>query len=285
MRKRVLWIAWVSLMGLLSAHTAQANTYEDVLRAREMGDLPTVQRLLARGVAVDTTDENGNTLLMLSARDNQRKMLEWLLLQHSRVAKKNRHGDDALMLAALKGHREIVQILLLAGAEVNPSGWTALSYAAFEGWKDIVQLLLQHGAKINAQAPNGMTALMVASRNGELATVKYLLERGADPELTDQAGDTALQIARAAANSKNPPARIADVVQVLETLQPEVPVVLHIQAAPAEEKNSVANSPSQDVPEAVTESSASLLPSEIEAGSYGREFKDLPTLELKLQYP
>lgn len=281
-------LATVIMLLLVSvSHTVWADSYEDLLRAREMGDLPAVQRLLTRGVDINTTDKNGNTLLMLSARDNQRDLLQWLLAQRASVRKKNRQGDDALMLAALKGHRQAAQALLAAGADVNPPGWTPLIYAAFEGWIEMLQLLLQQGAKINAQAPNGMAALMVASRNGELAAVKFLLERGADPELRDQQGRTALEIAQAAARSKEAPARAADVAHLLEKLQPEPPVVLRIQkASPAVEwadGNPVTENPDALPPR---RSQPPLQPEVLqEDRSHEREFEAAPALKLRLQSP
>jgi len=59
-------------------------------------------------------------------------------------------GGTALMLAAQKGHKEVVKLLLKKGANVNAKndlGWTALDFAAKEGYKEIVKLLKAYGAK------------------------------------------------------------------------------------------------------------------------------------------
>ena len=65
------------------------------------------------------------------------------------------YGGTALMHAAGRKHKDIVEMLLDAGADVNatnPLGATALSSAAFRRRKDIVEILLQAGAnKGNAE--------------------------------------------------------------------------------------------------------------------------------------
>ncbi|KAJ4255409.1 hypothetical protein NW762_009404 [Fusarium torreyae] len=58
----------------------------------------------------------------------------------------------------------------------------ALILAAKEGHKDMVEMLLDAGAAINYYVPRSdeMTALQVACREGHVAVVEYLLSRGAE---------------------------------------------------------------------------------------------------------
>jgi ankyrin repeat protein len=54
------------------------------------------------------------------------------------------------MLAAERGHKEVVELLLESGADVNAKsniGWTALMLAAFNGHKEIVEILKSYGAR------------------------------------------------------------------------------------------------------------------------------------------
>ena len=69
----------------------------------------------------------------------------------------NLDGPTALMVASERGHRDIVRILLDAGADPNiaasDNDETALMYAAWKAQDpEIVKLLLAHGAEMNARS-------------------------------------------------------------------------------------------------------------------------------------
>ena len=180
---------------------AGASAYDDLLQAVERNDLATTTRLLQRGMDINTSDRNGNTLLMIAARNGATEILDFLLTNRVSLLKQNKYGDTAIMLAALNGRRDAVLRLLQAGAGINPeTGWTPLLYAAFNGHQALVKDLLDAGAAIDARAPNGDTALMLAARNGHEEVLSLLLERGANPLLPDRAGLGARQLAEQAAH-------------------------------------------------------------------------------------
>ena len=102
------------------------------------------------------------------------------------------------MLAAIKGHTDIVKTLLARDAEVNKTGWTPLHYAASGVQAQqaaIVALLLEHHAYIDAASPNGSTPLMMAAQYGSTEALQLLLDEGADPTLKNQLGLTAADFA------------------------------------------------------------------------------------------
>ncbi len=197
---RAVFLSLALLVG--AAGPVRAGIYDDLLKAIEENDTAKVTTILQSGMDVNTVDPAGNTLLMLAARNGNGGLVRFLLDHRARVRGRNRHGDSALMLAALKGHLEIVKLLTGAGAEINHAGWTPLSYAAFEGHTEIARFLLNQGAAVAARAPNGATALMAAARNGHLETVKLLLNAKADPNATGDQGATALKWAVAAGHGE-----------------------------------------------------------------------------------
>jgi ankyrin repeat protein len=182
---------------LLSAYAA-AGVYEDLLMNLKSGDTAGSIALLDRGVDVNTVDSAGNTLVMLAVREDNKALLEQLLLRRARVNVRNRNGDTALRLAAFGGKLSFVQRLVEAGAEVNMYGWSPLSYAAFNGHTKIVDYLLKRGAEIDAVTENGATALMIAVRNGHRELVALLLQRAANPNISNENGETALDWAEKA---------------------------------------------------------------------------------------
>lgn len=81
---------------------------------------------------------------------------------------------------------------------VNLHGMTPLHYAAAMGQKDIVQLLLNAGADIEKRdLVNLRTVLIVAAFCGQLGVVKVLLKRGADINAVDRDGWKARSYAEA----------------------------------------------------------------------------------------
>jgi len=88
-------------------------------------------------------------------------------------------GMTALCYAAQYGHFDIVQCLLLQGA--NPhladsiKGMEPLSYASQNDHAEIVRLLLSAGANLNHKDKFGQSALVGACKNGCLAAAEVLI--------------------------------------------------------------------------------------------------------------
>ncbi len=104
------------------------------------------------------------------------------------------------MKAALNGHAEALNQLLLAGADVNASdkgGYTPLMLAASNNQAACVALLAAHGAALDHAEPSlGWTALIWAAKQGHRDAVQVLLTQGANPALIDKSGKTAADWAR-----------------------------------------------------------------------------------------
>lgn len=86
-----------------------------------------------------------------------------------------------LFIAVLKGHSEMVDLLLRSGADINKAldgEITPLYIAALEDHKDIVRLLFAAGE--DAYLENGTTQLFRAAKNGQTELVRSLIETHAD---------------------------------------------------------------------------------------------------------
>ena len=115
-------------------------------------------------------------------------------------------GLTELIIACKNDNKEIVNLLITAGADINRRDYfndkTPLMHASKDDNIEIMQLLLDLGADINIQNQNvnnrkkySLTALMCASENGKQNAVKLLLDHGADMNCVDSQGNTAEQLA------------------------------------------------------------------------------------------
>ena len=131
----------------------------------------------------------------------------------SSVNEKDAGRDEAtpLHLAAERGHKPIVELLLRKGAVVDArraGGSTPLLLASYHGKIEIVKLLLERRADPNAGATDGSTALHAAAstvRHGSMfgwddgkandAVAELLLAVGANPNARTSNGQTPLHVA------------------------------------------------------------------------------------------
>jgi ankyrin repeat protein len=100
-------------------------------------------------------------------------------------------GDTPLHAAARKGHKDVVELLLAEGSDVNvvdQNDQTPLHNTAGNGHKAVVELLLARGAGVNAKMHNDLTPLHMAVSNGHKNVVQLLLDNKADINAKTKAG-------------------------------------------------------------------------------------------------
>lgn len=100
---------------------------------------------------------------------------------------------NELLTACKQGHSDIINHILRTNPtlinEKNQNGWNPIIIASFFGHKEIIEILLSMGADINSININGTTVFMYAKdycikvQNIEL--LQFLLLKGADPFIED----------------------------------------------------------------------------------------------------
>jgi uncharacterized protein len=163
-----------------------------------------VEALIKRGADVNLKHYSGDTALMMAAGSPNAKIVRMLLEAGAdpKIKVVSPHAGEitplirAIILVDDQHRIEIVEALLAAGAEINPSGIFMMSPLMHAGSDlEIVKLLISKGADVNQKNFRGATALMSAAGAGTVSVVKYLIEKGADVNARDQEGNTALTYA------------------------------------------------------------------------------------------
>lgn len=100
------------------------------------------------------------------------------------VNEKDTNGDTPLIIAARNGNAPIVKYLCDSGANVNlqnNDGWTALHYASYYGFEAVVQVLLRYNVSLETKNKEGYTALWYAMEKKNETLIELLKNSGAKP--------------------------------------------------------------------------------------------------------
>ncbi len=194
--------AWIDQGGEYEVDIKEAQPPKPVdpklkamITAARNQDLRSLRKLVAANPAlVKGQDAGGSTLLHHAAAFGTREILELLLKAGADVNARNGRGSTPLHWAVSDEGK--TRLLLEKGAVINSqtdSGRTPLYLAASQSDHDsVLRLLLDKDADPNLTTLNGRTPLMAAAGAGELSMVKMLLEHKANPKAAMGTGSTAL---------------------------------------------------------------------------------------------
>ncbi len=225
------------IMVLLSVSFAVAES--DLTAAIKSGDVDQIKGLLASAPEViNQKDESGLAPLHVAAHSDQLEVAKYLLESGADVEARNQYGRTPLLCVAfMTGSVEMATLLIEHGADINAAdaqGATPLKLAAWRGYRGLIDLLLvkeanvetsgfagdmlfnsalQHGlTRLYAsliengfelpQAGSGRNLLHSAAQGGSAEIIRALIEKGFKVGKTDIYGWTPLHYAARGGHAK-----------------------------------------------------------------------------------
>jgi ankyrin repeat protein len=185
-------IRFVGLFGLSALLLGSTTSFDSkLIEAIRSADVEAVARLITDGSDLNEVTGDGMTAVHWAAQLGHVPILELLLDAGAEVNPTTRIGSyTPLHLASSQANSTILKKLLEAGADVSAtttnSVATALHLAAqVVGGAESVKVLLAYGADPNAKEGSaGQTPLVFAAAKNRAESVKLLLDAGADPSIS-----------------------------------------------------------------------------------------------------
>ena len=153
-----------SLDGGYEAWNARPRTKNDAVV-----DATLRQWLTEHGFPLDDVNAvivNGTTPLMKASHTGQGAVARMLVAAGAQLDARNADGNNALWLACVGSHLDVIDLLVEAGIDIdnrNDNGATPLMYCASSGKAEVVERLLAKGANTAPETLDGFTALDLAS--------------------------------------------------------------------------------------------------------------------------
>lgn len=212
------------------------NGVTPLWRAAFYGKTRAVEEFLKWPPLPDLNVQNTSTgwTVLHACFDNSR-ITELLLSAGADPQIQNELGDTPILLAVNQydGLRT-VRHYLDAGVNpnmVNRNDSTVLHSAAYGGAREIVELMITRGADVNVKTKEGITPINLAASRGHTNVVCYLLDHKADPEdLCKQSGNALMAAARSGRSAETVELLLKRKVNVNAT-SPEFPYCTALQAA------------------------------------------------------
>jgi len=144
---------------------------------------------IKKGALVNSKDDFGRTPLFFAVMGENVEGARFLIRNGADLNIISQDNVPLLYLAAQRGFKDMVSLLLESGAPLDSASTAAkqtpLHIAALNGYGDIAALLLEKGANSSAQDAYGKTPMDYAIRYSQVKVVKALINSGVKVENLD----------------------------------------------------------------------------------------------------
>ncbi len=199
-------VAEAAVNGGCAINAVAMNGYTPLFEALSSGGSEVARFLIEHGADVSSV-HNQQTALQLASANCSNDIIDALLLKGADPNQGSANFPAPLITAAAKGDIDMMKVLLKRGANINAANrnfGTVLHVAARTRNPQLVQLLVDRGADVNAVITpyRPVTPLMEAAAKGDGDTIRILIAHGAKKDAKGPGGKTALDYAEQYGNQE-----------------------------------------------------------------------------------
>ena len=192
MKNILITIAAVLLVGC-----GESETEPPLFQAIENENIKNLKKTITDGASL-AVPYQGALALNLAIEKGNKEIIEILLKNGANINAKDDAKITPLHEAVYSKAIEIVRILIQNGADINAkndAGEIPLHHAVYYGYRDIGELLISNGSDINTKDNLGNTVLHEAAAQGRSEFVEILIQNGANINAKTDRGLTPLHMA------------------------------------------------------------------------------------------
>ncbi|XP_048257878.1 uncharacterized protein LOC124126822 isoform X2 [Haliotis rufescens] len=179
-----------------NVNTRGQNGWTPVMMAAFKGYQSVFDLLVSKHADLTLVDKDGDSLLHLACKGGDTAIVQYLV-SPSNINTRGRNGWTPVMMACIKGHQSVFDLLVSKDADltlVDNNGDSLLHDACFGGNTAIVQYVVSP-SNVNTRGQYGWTPVMLAAFNGHQSVFDLLVSKDADLTLVDNDVDSLLHLA------------------------------------------------------------------------------------------
>ena len=195
MKQLLITIAAVLFVGCVGRLIAPAPPPRGIWRAADQGNIEAVKKHLDAGVGIHVLDKKyGFAPLHYAADGGHKEIVELLLAKGADVNQRDKIGKTPTYWAMRYGRKEVTAILRKHGGktEIELAPKTSIWNAVVANNVEFVKELLISGEDVNAKFTKGARPLHATGMFGRKDVAEFLIAKGADVNAKDNNGETAL---------------------------------------------------------------------------------------------
>jgi ankyrin repeat protein len=154
----------------------------------------------SQGLDIDAKTRDGRTSLHVAAIRGFREMVSLLLTYGADIEATADYGLRAIHFGCKSGNAQLVEDLITSGADIDAiteEYLTPLHIAVQMRHLEVIRTLVESGASLNPVTSQGSSPLLLATTEGKKDIVEFLLEKGAEVNLQNNHGWSPLHVAAA----------------------------------------------------------------------------------------